>query len=248
MVKPDLPQTEDAQTDAAKLRAVLVFCAATAFVMAPVLSAPFTGFDVTQFPTAPLPPPVQPAGYAFALWGVIYLWLLANAAFGLFKRATDAGWDHTRAPLLVSLTIGATWIAIAGIAPVTATALIFLMLMGAAIALLRAGEADRAWLALPLGLYAGWLTAASFVALATILMGHDILPRAVAGFAGLLGALGVALILMARLPFVPTYPLGVIWALIGVIVAQWQSDPALSIAAALGAGLLAYRMISAKSA
>jgi hypothetical protein len=62
-------------------------------------------------------PPIQPAGWAFAIWGVIYLWLVASAGYGLFKRDVDPGWDATRWPLFVSLGIGASWIAVAMIAP-----------------------------------------------------------------------------------------------------------------------------------
>ena len=50
---------------------------------------------------------MQPAGYAFSIWGVIYLALVAGAVFGLIRRAEHAGWDAARWPLIASLAVGA---------------------------------------------------------------------------------------------------------------------------------------------
>jgi hypothetical protein len=173
---PDDPTLErpDDPNDTAKLKAVLLLVAAVAFAVVPFFTDPFTGFGPDRFPVPVDDPPIQPAGWAFAIWGVIYLWLLASAGFGLFKRDIDPGWDATRWPLIVSLAIGASWIPVALTAPVMSTILIWVMLIGALLALRAAPAHDRAWLALPIGLYAGWLTAASCVALATVAAGYGL--------------------------------------------------------------------------
>jgi hypothetical protein len=55
------------------------------------------------------------------------------------------------------------------------TILIWVMLIGALLALRAAHRTrDWPWLALPIGLYAGWLTAASCVALATVAAGYGL--------------------------------------------------------------------------
>ena len=54
---------------------LLVLLAALAFALSPLLSSGFNGFAPDQFPIPQDNPPVQPAGYAFAIWGLIYLWL-----------------------------------------------------------------------------------------------------------------------------------------------------------------------------
>ena len=59
--------------------AVLTFILALAFALAPALTNPFTGFTADQLPVPQIDPPIQPAGYAFAIWGLIYLWLIASA-------------------------------------------------------------------------------------------------------------------------------------------------------------------------
>src|SRR6056297_2182122 len=128
-------ETPDDPKDTARLKAVLVAVASIAFVVTPFLADPFTGFDPALFPDPVDDPPLQPAGWAFSIWGVIYLWLLASAGYGLFKRDVDPGWDRLRWPLFVSIAIGASWISVALIAPVMATVLIWVMLGGALIAL-----------------------------------------------------------------------------------------------------------------
>jgi hypothetical protein len=228
--RPDDPK------DTAKLKAVLVLVAAVAFVMSPLVSNPFSGFDPAQFPVPVENPPIQPAGWAFSIWGVIYLWLLASAGYGLFRRDTDSGWDATRWPLFASLAVGASWLAVANTAPVLATVLIWVMLVGALLALRAAPARDRAWLAWPLGLYAGWLTAASCVALANVAAGYGLGGAMTLSWAGLVLALVLATV-VALGRAAPTYPLAVGWALAGVAVANLAPAPVF--AAAAGAGLLA---------
>ena len=65
---PDLERPDDPQ-DTAKLKAVLVLVATIAFVLSPFLAQPFTGFDPAQMPIPVERPPIQPAGYAFSIWG-----------------------------------------------------------------------------------------------------------------------------------------------------------------------------------
>jgi len=103
---------------------------------------------------------------------------------------------------------------------------------------MRAPARDRAWNALPVGLYAGWLTAASCVALGTVAMGYGLASPVAISWAGLALALALALPLTLRLR-VPTYPIAVAWALLGVVVENAATLPVLTTTAALGAaGLL----------
>ena len=231
---PDLEHPDDPK-DTAKLKAVLVLVASVAFVLSPLLTQPFTGFDPAQMPIPVEKPPIQPAGYAFSIWGVIYLWLLASALYGLFRRDTAPDWDRARWPLFASLAIGAGWIAVALAAPVMATILIWAMLAGALWALGLAPARDRAWLALPVGLYAGWLTAASCVALGTVAIGYGLGGEMTISWLMLLVALLLAVTLTRRL-HIPSYPIAVAWALVGVLAANGPSP--FGIAAGAGAAFL----------
>lgn len=238
----DLEQPDDPK-DTAKLKAVLLVVATVAFVVTPLITQPFTGFDPAQLPVPVDDPPIQPEGYAFSIWGVIYLWLLGSAGYGLFRRDTAQDWDAGRWGLIVSIAIGASWISIALRDPVIATLLIWLMLIGALWALVRAPKRDRAWNALPVGLYAGWLTAASCVALGTVVMGYGLASPAVISWAGLALALAIALPLTRHLR-VPTYPIAVGWALVGVVVANAATLPVFATAAGLGAAVLLWLAVT----
>ena len=219
-----------------RMKAILTLTAALAFALSPLATEGFNGFRPDQFPTPQVDPPVQPAGYAFAIWGLIYVWLIAGALFGLLKRDVVPGWDRARWPLIASLVIGAAWIPVAQFSPFWATVLIWLMLLGALWALLVAGQQDRVWLRTPIALYAGWLTAASCVALALMLAGHGVLSGQIAALSMIGLALLIALSVLTLRRDTPEYAAAVVWALIGILVAN-ASPPNLPVLVLAGAGI-----------
>lgn len=226
-------------SDTARMKSVLVVTGAIAFVMSPVVSDSFGGFDPGQFPVPQDNPPAQPAGYAFAIWTLIYGWILVHAFFGLVKRADAEDWDGTRLPLTISLVLGAAWIPIALRSPLMATVLIWGMLATALWALFVAPRRDGWWARVPLALYAGWLTAAAWVSVALIGAGWGIGPGAL-GWAWivLIAALVFAAGVLTRLGRAPEYGLPVAWGLAGITVANLSSNLLFALAAALGAVLI----------
>ena len=213
-------------------KALLVLAATLAFVTGSYVVS-FSGFAPDQFPVPQIDPPVQPAGYAFAIWGVLFLWLIASAVFGVMRRAGDPAWDAVRPALIVSVGVGAAWNAVANASPVAATVLIWVMLVAAILALSKAPAADRPWLAWPIGLYAGWLTAASCVALGLLATGYGF----VGAEAAAIGAIIAAAILagsVVRATANPAYAVAVIWALVALVVKN-GADVIIASAAAVGA-------------
>ncbi|NNL17756.1 MAG: hypothetical protein HKP37_03340 [Boseongicola sp.] len=218
--------------------AVLTFAAAVAFAAGPFMVS-FDGFDPNAYPIPQEGPPAQPAGYAFAIWGPIYLWLLASTGFGLFVRADDPNWIATRPPLFVSLTIGAIWLPVAELSPIWATVLIWAMLITALVALRRSPKNDFWLLRASIGLYAGWLTAASSVSIALLGAGYGILFGQ-AAWAVI--AIAVAFTIAARVTLTQnspaTYTLAVAWALVAIIVQNTPSSPLIAFLAAIGAAAI----------
>lgn len=199
---------------------VLVLLAALAFAASPWFVEGFNGFDPDQFPVPQDNPPVQPAGYAFAIWGLIYAWLIAGAVFGLIRRSDDPDWAAMRPPLTLSLAIGATWLPVANMSPVAATVLIWAMLVTAFVSLFRVGDTDRWWQQAPVAIYTGWLTAASSVSIGLLLGGYGVMSGTMSALVALSIGLAIALVAQYRLHRAPEYGITVIWALIGVIVAN----------------------------
>ena len=206
-----------------RLKATLTLLAAVAFLLSPFFSSGFNGFSPDQFPIPQVDPPVQPAGYAFSIWGLIYLALLIGAVYGLLKRAYDAGWDIARWPLIASLAVGAAWIPVANSSVFGATLLIWIMLATAVLASRAAGRDDRFWLRTPIALYAGWLTAASCVAIGLVLAGYGWLGGTAAALLCITLALVIAASVQFARPDTPEYSAAVLWALVGIIVSN--TDP-----------------------
>lgn len=215
--------------------AMLVLLAALAFAASPLLTPGFGGFTPDQFPVPQDHPPVQPAGYAFAIWGLIYAWLIVGAGFGLLARARAVDWAPMRPALALSLGVGVTWLPVAMVSPLAATVLIWVMLVSALVALAKAPVLDR-WLGrAPVALYAGWLTAASSVSIGLLLAGYGLTGAVPAALVALALALAIALAVLWTVPDAAEYGAGVVWALVGVVVANWGEAGPVLLFAALGA-------------
>ena len=222
------------------LRSLVLLVFTLAFGAAPFLTPPFTGYDPQIFPVVIDRPSIQPAGYAFAIWSVIYLWLFAHAGYGFWKRAHSLDWDATRVPLILSLGLGTLWLWIAAWAPVLATLAIIAMLATALAAFLLSDEFyDRWLLSAPLAIYSGWLSAAAAVSTGVVAAGYGILTDTEAAFAMLAFVLALSTAVQLLRPEMPVYGLTVIWALIGVIVANATANPLVALVAAGAAAAMA---------
>ncbi|MXQ07004.1 hypothetical protein GQ651_04000 [Alphaproteobacteria bacterium GH1-50] len=233
-----------------KAAAVTVLVLAIAFAGSSVVF-PFAGFEPDAFPIPQNDPPAQPAGYAFSIWLVIYLWLILSAAYGVLRRADDPAWAATRAPLMLSLGIGMFWLWAASVSPILATLMIWAMLVTGVAALAESPATDRWLLRGPIGLYAGWLAAASCVSVALLGAGYGF------GFsqtgwayavvlAAALGAIGI----IAWLGRVHEFGLAVAWALVAIAVKSANTAPGLATTAGIAAAgvgiVVAMKMTSTK--
>lgn len=228
--------------------AALTLALTATFVLSPLVTNPFSGFRADQLPIPQIEPPIQPAGYAFAIWGLIYSWLVVSAVFGLIKRSEDAGWHRARLPLILSLAVGTPWLAIANTSAIWATITIFIMAFGAIAALVMAPKDDIWLFRVPIGIYAGWLTAASFVSLGSTAAGYGLLTDQTGwAYLGIVGALIVATPVILRTA-APSYALTIIWALVGIIVANQLDSWGISGLAALGILVLLALTLRARSA
>lgn len=231
-----------------RLWAVAVALAALAFGASSVIVPDFGGFAPDQFPIPQDDPAVQPAGYAFAIWALIYLGLIASALFGLFARATAPDWAGMRPWLALSLAVGASWLPVAKLSALAAAVLIWAMLIPALRALFAAPLLDRWWARAPIGLYAGWLSAASCVAVGLVLAGWGLMGEVQAAILCLVVATVLAGVVQVALEGVPEYGLAVVWALVAVAVNNLgQAQLLVAILALAGAaiiGLLAIRAMT----
>ncbi len=232
------------------LKSILVLLATLAFAVSPFLNPEFGGFDPDRYPIPQNDPPVQPAGWAFSIWGVIYTWLTVSALMGVWRYREDAGWDAARIPLLVSLGVGMFWLPVALVSPVWATVMIVIMLVGAVMACDAARKAAPGWaLALPLGLYAGWLTAATFVSFGLLGAGYGwVMGETGWAWAMVVLAALSALSYQMTLRGVWTYGVAVAWGLVGIMAQNIGQNTEQNIGLAVAAGVAALLMLGLAAA
>jgi hypothetical protein len=222
-----------------RLPALVLLLVTIAFGLAPLVTPPFTGYDPSLFPVEIGRPMIQPAGYAFLIWSVIYLWLIVHAVYGVWKRAEDPSWARVRLPLTVAIGVGVVWLWIAGQSAIWGTVTIWIMAVAALAAFLRAPtEPDQWLLSGPLAIFSGWLTAAAAVSTGVLIAGYGVLSNTGSALAMLALVLGIALMVQSRKFRMPIYGLTVVWALVGVIVANWGAVPLVAGVAAVGAAVM----------
>ena len=171
------------------------------------------------------------AGYAFAIWGLIFLW---DAAYAVWQASGDRKRDDTLGRI-------APWTA-AGFALTTAWMPLFSMaqfwwcllvifaglgcVLRAALILSRDPTPHRHQVALawmPLSLHAGWLSMAAFLNLAQVIVAYRLLPvRDMLGWSLVLLVAAAAGLMFFnhRMRGNPAYALAAIWALVAVFVKQ----------------------------
>lgn len=191
------------------------------------------------------------AGYAFAIWGVIYLGLLIYAvrqvlpATGESELLTRLGWPSVLAFLGIGLWIVAAafdW-ELGTILLIFGSLLVLLipLLMNArAIRVLPRASRERWMVVWPLALLAGWLGIAAPVNLLTVLTGNGDLPAVLSPTVWALTAVLLVTLKALSVTWVlrtPAFALPIAWGLLAVFVAEMDRNPVLATGAVLASGL-----------
>ncbi len=178
---------------------------------------------------------LRAAGYAFAIWGPIYLGIMAYAVWqALPGRAngrllSELGWPSALAiagcgAWILASAMNARWpsvVIIVGSAAVLTGALLTLT------APRQVKAVDVALVLTPLDALAGWLTVASALNLTTVLTALGFVTGSIrvgVGVAGVLATAAIALAVALRLRRL-AYPAAVAWGLIGVWAAMREGTP-----------------------
>jgi hypothetical protein len=192
------------------------------------------------------------AGYAFAIWGLIYLWLVVYAVRQVLPQTRETDLLHALAWPSVGAMLGiGLWVVAAAFDQEWATVvLIFGSLLVLLVPILgkadvirglHRGHRDRWFVVWPLAMLAGWLTVAAPVNLLTIVTGNGDLPDGVSPTVWALIAVGlvtaVALGVTARIRTL-AYGLPIAWGLAGAFVAEQARNPTLAFAAAGAAAVV----------
>lgn len=192
---------------------------------------------------------LRAAGYAFSIWSVIYAGLVIYAVYqALPRRAEPALLATVGWPSAIAIFGCGLWIIASAADLDWASVVIILVCASAAISgLVRARGAGlgrsgwpRRLVIWPLGLLAGWLTAAAALNILTVLTAQGIIGPETAQTAALAGVLGVTAtaLVTAYAVRVGAYGLAVGWGLVAVAVAEAGPKPPVALAALVGAALV----------
>ncbi|MFD1470598.1 hypothetical protein ACFQ48_20395 [Hymenobacter caeli] len=192
---------------------------------------------------------LTPAGYAFSIWGLIFLGLSIYAVWQLLpaQRALSLP-DALAKPLALANAATGAWVVLFAYELILPSVGVMLVILGALVA--AYGRARRrvlahaapAWTSVPLALFLGWISVATVINLTIGLrqLGWQPAPDLGVAVALALLAVVVALALVISRAFQEAVlPLVVAWALAAIWVAQLREIPALGWAALVGAAVAA---------
>jgi hypothetical protein len=199
--------------------------------------------------------PIVPADYAFAIWGPIFALSIAHAAAAFRPRwRDDPAFARLSAPAGLGAVLNCVWMVWAQATPFTwpLFPLIVGILAAAIWGLLRAAAMPATGpirlARLYFGLFAGWVTAATFVAIrATLPDLGPLLPEPAATLVPLAGSFALATAMVWRTGSV-SYAAAVVWALIAIAVANGAAKPWISVVAVGLAFTLAVAAAAARPA
>jgi hypothetical protein len=230
-----------------------------------VVSAPFTALllgsaaDTGAISDANISP-VTPAGYAFAIWGLIYLGSLGLAVYQALQSQRHrevhrrTGWWLAAAfststiwvPIFGSRTIWLSQIVILGLVGCLALTVVRLTRLGPA-----QNTAERLLLRLPVTVYLGWATLASFAGFGTTFRSLGMPERA-----GWVTVLSVVLVVVAALISAAVvsretaavgFAFTSCWALAAVAVATYETPVRIATLLALAGVLVTLGVRAARS-
>lgn len=168
---------------------------------------------------------ITPAGYAFAIWSLIYIGLIAFSIYQALPR--NAGkYAAIRTLFLLSCVLNGAWLYLWALESLVLCLVVIALLLVVLLAInskLRSTEGTgEYWLVkAPFGIYAGWVTAATLVNLTIVLASKGStlasMPAVAASFIFVAAAAGI----FFRIIFANhMYPLAIAWALTAIAVKQ----------------------------
>lgn len=201
-------------------------------------------------------PPIVPAGYAFAIWGLVEILALGYAAWSLLTRRDGSLLrEQLAAPLAVVFAGFSLWLVAAVVEPVWTTVVIFLVMFAGLLRALAVALAARAEIARwsragrlliwgTLGVYTGWTSIAVWVNLATAITASGAPLTGSAGVLGQLAVLGGATATGCAIVWwtrgLAGYAAAAAWAFVGAAIgAAGAGEPLLAAAAVVGLIVLA---------
>ena len=211
-----------------RLRSILVLVATVAVIaFNAIASAGYVNGVSPAAISAKYPTPLTPAGYAFSIWSLIYLGLIAFSIYQMLP-ANLARFRGIRLLYILSCLLNCTWIYVWHYDRIGVSLAVIVMLWAVLLLITvnirgHASTADTWMVQAPFGLYFGWLTAASLVNFMVMLswLGVDLQSGMIRILTIIFMLIATAAAVIVRVKLANFfYPLAIAWALTAIAVRQ----------------------------
>ncbi|MEM6842542.1 MAG: tryptophan-rich sensory protein [Bacteroidota bacterium] len=178
---------------------------------------------------------ITPAGYAFAIWGLIYLTLgvyVYYQAFGAHR--IQHAYNRAAFPLILNLIANSAWLVAFQLEYIALSAVLMLIILVTLIQLVTLWTNDRtvpAWekrqMRIPFTLYLGWISVATIVNFSLLIKytGGNALGLSESVWVVIMTSVGAALALLVMFSArSKLYPLVFIWAYVAIAIAQQDNQ------------------------
>lgn len=161
-------------------------------------------------------------------------------------RLDNAPSEH--APLALALVLGAIWPWIIHEHQATGFVMALAMLSLALTSAIR-GQRDGSMIRRmqSVGMFAGWATAVTYAAFATLLNNHLGIPAVASTVAAMLMCAAAGVLVQLRLGGTFSYSVAIIWSLVGLALATMSSDATIAMVAIIGISAMAIVLVRAAS-
>ena len=193
-----------------------------------------------------------PAGYAFSIWGIIYLALTAQAIFFLrraFSSSKDSSFLSQIGPyLILTNLLNGVWLGLFLTEQTGASVIVMFLILACLITMIIRLNMER-WDApskiifgvwWPISIYSGWIAVATIANVSAYLTKIE-WTGPFSEFTWVIIMIGVATLvnlLMIWTRNLREFSLVGIWALVAIAVRHWDSYPDIKTAALIGAGII----------
>lgn len=195
-----------------------------------------------------------PAGYVFAIWGLIYLLLGVFVVYqALPAQRNNPRLERLGYLFVLSCTLNVAWLFSWHFLLIPLSMLVMLGLLASLIMIyerLEIGKnevtrAETFAVRLPFSVYLGWITVATVANFTVTLLGFGVQVNWAApfwAFVTVLAAAAIGLTVLRRRNDV-AFVLVLVWAFFGIAVRQWGSEALLVLGAAAAASYLAFQIV-----
>ena len=196
---------------------------------------------------------ITPAGYAFAIWSLIYLGLIAFSIYQLLPaQSENPRFANIRTLYIANCAANCLWIYLWHYDQILAALGVMFVILGTLVLinvnLRNAAAPAETWLArIPFSLYFGWITVATILnfSVALVFIGVNTSEANAVILSAILIVVAVGLGILIRFKLgVFAYPLAIAWALTAIAVKQ-SGKTAIVVCAAFG---VIFLLISALTA